>query len=49
MGKTIRDTPWQIGVGVVAFVAIGVARQPLLWVLAALVPVSLAFSWWRRG
>ena len=49
MGKTIRDAPWQIGVGVVAFVAIGVARQPLLWVLAALVPVSLGFSWWRRG
>ncbi len=38
MGKTIRSTPWQIGVAIVAFVAIGVARQPLLWVLAALVP-----------
>ena len=44
MGKTIRETPWQIGVGVVAFVAIGVARQPLFWVLAALAPVSLALQ-----
>jgi len=49
MGKTIRHTPWQIGIAIIAFVAIGVARQPLLWVLAALVPLSVACSWWRRG
>ena len=49
MGQTIRRTPWQIGVALVAFVAIGIARQPLLWVLAALVPLSVACSWWRRG
>lgn len=49
MGKTIRQTPWQIGIAVLAFAAIGVARQPLLWVLAALVPMSVACSWWRRG
>ncbi|MBM3530265.1 MAG: chromate transporter [Alphaproteobacteria bacterium] len=28
--------------------AIGVMRWPLLWVLAALVPVSIALTWWRR-
>lgn len=49
MGKSIRDTPWQIGVAVLAFAAIGLARWPLLWVLAALVPLSVALSWWRRG
>ena len=48
MGKTIRRTPWQVGVAVVAFAAIGLARQPLLWVLAALVPLAVACGWWRR-
>jgi chromate transporter len=47
MGKTIRHTPWQVGIAVVAFGAIGVARQPLPWVLAALVPVAVAWSWRR--
>lgn len=48
MARSIRDTPWQIGIGVIAFVAIGVARLPLLWVIAVLVPLSLALAWWRR-
>jgi chromate transporter len=48
MGNTIRRTPWQVGVAVVAFAAIGLARQPLLWVLAALVPLAVACGWWRR-
>ena len=29
------------------FVAIGLMRWPLPWVLLALVPVSLALAWWR--
>jgi len=49
MGRTIRHTSWQVGVALVAFVAIGIARQPLLWVLAALLPVAVALSWWRRA
>jgi chromate transporter len=28
--------------------AIGVMRWPLLWVLAVLVPTSVAFAWWKR-
>ena len=48
MGRSIRDTAWQIGIVVIAFVAIGILRQPLLWVLAALVPLAVACSWWRR-
>ena len=28
--------------------AIGLMRWPLLWVLAVLVPVSIALSWWTR-
>lgn len=49
MGKSIRTTPWQVAIAVVAFAAIGIARQPLLWVLAALAPLALACAWWRRG
>jgi chromate transporter len=30
-------------------VAIGVMRWPLLWVMAALVPTSIALAWWRRA
>jgi chromate transporter len=49
MARSIRDTPWQIGIGVIAFVAIGIARLPLLWVLAALVPLAVAIAWRRRA
>lgn len=48
MGTTIRRTAWQVGVAAIAFAAIGVARTPLLWVLAVLVPLSVACAWWRR-
>jgi len=30
------------------FVAAGVLRWPLLWVMATLLPVSVALAWWRR-
>jgi len=49
MALPIRHTPWQVGIGLLVFVAIGLARLPMLWVVAALVPVSLGFAWWRRG
>ncbi len=29
-------------------VAVGVLRWPLLWVMAALMPVSIALAWWER-
>ena len=35
-------------VAVLAFVAAGVLRLPLLWVMAVLVPVSIALTWWER-
>jgi len=49
MGKPIRRTAWQVGVGVIAFGAIGLARLPLLSVLAVLAPLSVAIAWRRRG
>ena len=30
------------------FVAAGVLRWPLLWVMAMLLPVSIALAWWQR-
>ena len=30
------------------FVAAGVLRWPLLWVMATLLPVSIALAWWRQ-
>ena len=48
MARPIRHTLWQIGIAAAAFVAIGFARLPLLWVLAVLAPLSLAIAWRRR-
>jgi chromate transporter len=48
MGREIRRTPWQLAVAAVAFAAIGIARLPMLWVLAVLAPLALAIAWWRR-
>jgi chromate transporter len=48
MARPIQRTPWQIGVVIVAFVAIGLLRLPLLWVLATLGPAAYALAWWLR-
>ena len=48
MARPLRGTPWQVGFAVVAFAAIGLARLPLLWVLAALAPLAVGVAWWTR-
>jgi chromate transporter len=48
MARSIRGSAWQIGIGAIAFVAIGIARLPLLWVIAVLAPLSLAIAWRTR-
>jgi chromate transporter len=48
MAQPLRKTIWKIGIVLVAFAAIGLARLPLLWVLAVLVPVSFAIAWRQR-
>ena len=45
MSKQIRREGWKIAVAAVAFVAIGLFRIPLLWVLAVLAPVSILIAW----
>jgi chromate transporter len=48
MAQPIRRSVWQVAIGAIVFAAIGLVRLPMLWVLAALVPVSLGIAWWRR-
>jgi len=48
MAEPIRRTAWQVGIAAVVFAVIGLARLPMLWVLAAVVPLSLGLAWWRR-
>lgn len=48
LSTPIRRTPWQVAVCAVTFAAVAVARAPLFWVLAAVVPVSLAIAWRDR-
>ena len=45
MAQPLRKVPWKIAVCLTAFVAIGVLRFPLLWVLALLGPLALAIAW----
>ena len=48
MARAIRRTPWQVGIGLITFAAIGLARLPMLWVLAVLVPLSAGLAWRNR-
>jgi hypothetical protein len=48
MARPILGTPWQVGIGVVVFVAIGPLRLALLIVLAVLMPLSVGIAWWSR-
>lgn len=48
MARPMRQFAWQIAIAVIVFVAMGLVRLPLLWVLGVLAPVSLLFAWRRR-
>jgi chromate transporter len=48
MARAIRRVPWQLGIAALVFAATALARLPLLWVLAVLVPLSLAIAWRRQ-
>jgi chromate transporter len=48
LGRPLKAYAWQIGICALAFVAIALLRVPLLWLLTALCPVSIAIAW-RRG
>jgi chromate transporter len=48
MAYPLKGIAWQIAMGALAFVAIGLLRIPLLWALAMLAPVSVAIAWWTK-
>jgi chromate transporter len=47
LARPLKAYAWQVGICAVAFVAIALLRVPLLWLLAALCPVSIAIAWRR--
>jgi chromate transporter len=48
MAQPLRKTAWKVVIALIVFAAIGLARVPLLWVLAAMAPVSYAIAWRAR-
>ncbi len=51
LSKPLFVRPFGVGplMAVACFVAIGVLRWPLVWVLIVLAPLSVALAYWRRA
>jgi chromate transporter len=49
LARPIRSSTWQVAVAAAVFAAIALLRVPLVWVLAASCPVSLALAWRTRS
>jgi chromate transporter len=48
MARGVRKSVIGMVIAGVSFAAIGLARLPLLWVLAAMAPVSIGVAWFMR-
>jgi chromate transporter len=48
MGRTVKNSPIGLALAVASFAAIGLARLPLVWVLAVLAPISIGIAWYRH-
>lgn len=48
MAQPLRKSSWRVVIALASFAAVGLARFPLLWVLAALGPVAFALAWRDR-
>jgi chromate transporter len=46
MARPLKGIPWHIVMCALTFIAIALLRLPLLWVLAALAPISVAIARW---
>jgi chromate transporter len=48
-GPLFRERPgFAHGVAIAAFLAVGIVRWPIYWVLGVLIPISIALAWWLR-
>ena len=48
MARPLLGTPWQVAIGLLGFVALAIARVPLLWALLVLAPLAIAIAWATR-
>lgn len=46
IARNLKLSPRVILVTLVTFVAVGLLRLPLVWVIVCLVPLSIAAAWW---
>jgi hypothetical protein len=46
IARNLKLSPRIILVTLVTFVAVGLLRLPLVWVIVCLVPLSIAAAWW---
>jgi chromate transporter len=49
LARPLRTSAWQLVICGVVFVGIALLRIQLLWMLAALCPVSIGLGWWKRA
>ncbi|MDQ2963973.1 MAG: chromate transporter [Pseudomonadota bacterium] len=49
LARPLKTSAWQVVICGAAFVAVALLRVPLLWMLAALCPVSIGIAWWKRA
>jgi chromate transporter len=48
-GPLLRERPgFAHGVAIASFLAVGILRWPIYWVLGVLIPISIASAWWLR-
>ena len=48
MARPLLGTPWQVVIAVLGFLALAIARVPLLWALLVLAPLAIGIAWATR-
>ena len=48
MARKLKPDGAAVGVGLAAFVSVGLLHVPMAWAVAVLAPISIGLVWWRR-
>jgi chromate transporter len=48
MARPLLGTAWQVAIGALGFLALAIARVPLLWALLVLAPLAVGIAWATR-